>query len=62
MDARATEVRIAEHRRVVERAVAQQPLRVDRQPATRAEIQHVVVVQVAVQRPDLAFFLQTLRQ
>ena len=58
MDAGAAEVRVAEQRRVIERAIAQQPLRVDRQPAARAEIEHVVVVQVAVQRPDLLFVTQ----
>lgn len=45
--------RIVEHVGGVEAGVAEHALRIDRQPAARA-MQDVLVVQVAVERPDIA--------
>ncbi len=51
---RMIEVRIGEDVRVVEGALSDQMLGIDRKSSARTEIQHVVMVQVAVQHSDIA--------
>ncbi|MNL49163.1 hypothetical protein D3C87_1720740 [compost metagenome] len=55
---RVGQIRVAENIGVVERAFAVQALGVDDQPAAFAEIQHVVVMHVAMQHGDLARVVQ----
>ena len=49
-------IRVGEDVGVSRTALAQKPLRVDGEPTARAEIEHVAVMQVAMQDDDLARF------
>ena len=52
------EVRIGEDVRVVERAFSDDVLGIDSKPPALTEIQHIIMVQVAMQNADIARFGQ----
>ncbi len=55
---RIGQIRICEDVGEVEAALANEVLWIDREPAARAEVEHVVVVQVAVQNHDLTLIAE----
>lgn len=52
---RMGEVRIAQDLREIETALTETVLRVDRQPAARAEMQDIAMMAITMQRNDVAF-------
>ena len=55
-DGRIAEIGIAEDVRIVETAFAKYGVRIDCEPATWTEVEHILVVDVAVEGQDIARF------